>query len=62
MVNAERPDVVEVTILPCACVDVEPYVYGVALVDVELRNLVRSEHVEKTGARILVFCLYDKVL
>ena len=62
MVALVAIDIVEIAVLPRTGVDVEPYVDGIALVNVELRNPVSAEYAEKASTWILVLGLYDKLL
>ncbi len=62
MVNAETVDVVEITVLPCAGIDVEIHVNGIALMQVELLDTIGAKDAEKTRTRILILGLNHKLL
>ena len=62
MVNLVAVDVVEISVLPRARIDIQPYVDGVALMDVELRDAVSAKDAEHAGTSLLVLGLDDKLL
>lgn len=62
MVNSESTDIIEIAVLPWMSIDIQPHVYRVALMNIELLELVSAEDAEQASARILVFRLNHKFL
>ena len=62
MIDAESIDIIEIAVLPWTCVDIQPHVHCIALMYIELLELVSAEDAEQASARILVFRLNHKFL
>ena len=62
MVNAESIDIIEIAVLPWTCVNIQPHMHCITLMNIELLELVSAEDAEQASARILVFRLNHKFL
>ena len=62
VIHAIGVDVIEVSVLPCTGIDVEPYVHCITFMDIELLYAVCTENTEQACSWVLIFGLNDEFL